>query len=181
MLVLLQYIAKEQGMPINLSQMSRETSVGIPTIKKLLYAFESVFLIRNIPLEGDLKGPVYFFEDMLERINLKGGIGTEFENISHFALNHIRGELSYGSLDQPHSFFQFRTRAGVVVPVCVSVGERVLGVIPIEGDLPSRAESAAGDSFLKRYGGAKIVYLGMKSKAQILDDRRAVFSVASTV
>lgn len=181
MLVLLQFLADQQGTPLNFSEASRECGIGTPTIKKLLYAFESVFLIRSVPLEGDYKGSVYYFEDLCERRNLLRRSIEDFELISHFVLNHIRGELSYALLDQAYNFFQYRTRAGVVVPIGIALGDRILGVVPIEGLQPDRAEVAGGDSFLKKYGASKVLFVGLKATPKILDDRRAVVPLSATV
>ncbi len=179
-LTLLRSLAISHGTPLNLSFLTKTTGISPPTIKKLLYAFEAVFLIRSLPLEGDLGSMVYFFEDLCEANHLApGGMAPE-SKINQLLFQEIRAALLYAELDYPVRFFQYRTRAGVIVPIVVESHGHVLGVIPIEDDTPSRQEKAAGDSLLKRYANSKIIYGGLSTKTRILNDRSAIVPFCQT-
>ena len=179
-LTLLREVALHHGMPLNLSQMAKKTGISVPTIKKLLFAFEAVFLIRSIPVEGDFGDVIYYFEDVCEANHLTGGQLSLDSKIIQVLYQEIRAALCYADLDHPVRFFQYRTRAGVLIPIVVESDGHVLGVIPIDGNRPTRKENAAGDSLLKRYARSKVVFVSTTGKPIVINDRSSVVPLCQT-
>ncbi|MBM3192505.1 MAG: hypothetical protein FJZ63_07660 [Chlamydiae bacterium] len=178
--LLAQVLANLQGEELSWTKLRQETQVSIPTLKKLLYALEAIFLFRPVLTEGDSRGVVYYFEDLAEVTHLRTLPQTKIQQLTHFLMLHIRGELSYG-LSEPFRIFQYRSRAGVVVPIVIEVKNEFLAVIPIENESPSRIERAASESFLKRYNHSKVIFIRESGKAKFLDSRRMVVPVSATV
>jgi predicted AAA+ superfamily ATPase len=179
-LQLLRQVASSHGAPLNISRISKETGISSQTIKKLLFAFEAVFLIRSIPLEGDFGHLVYFFEDVCELNHLTGGQLSDSSKMNQVIYQEIRAALLYSMLDYPVRFFQFRTKAGVIVPIVIESNGQVLGVVPIADFEPNRQERAAGDSLLKRYAQSKILFMSSMGKPSILNSRNAVVRLCQT-
>jgi predicted AAA+ superfamily ATPase len=178
-MLLLKALADRQGAVLSMTELRSDTGISVPTIKKLLFAFESVFLIRTIPVEGDGKGPVVYFEDMAERQFLCGRETSLAEQMAHFLHLHIRGEWLYSGTSGLH-VFNYRTRAGVDIPLAIRHGANSLGIIPITGQSPTRVESGAADSFLRKYNQSKVVFIGLDAKPKVLDDRRLVTALGRT-
>jgi predicted AAA+ superfamily ATPase len=166
--------------PLNLSAVAKETGISSPTIKKLLFAFEAVFLLKSVPLAGDYGDVVYYFEDMCEHQHLYQGTQNELSQVTHFLFNHIRGEFAYSQNQHDIRMFQYRTRAGVIVPIVVESNGQVLGVIPTQEEKPNRQEIAGGDSLLKRYAHSKIVFVNGSAKSQVIDERRFIVRLSAT-
>jgi predicted AAA+ superfamily ATPase len=179
--LLLQLFADRQGEPINWSELRSESNISIPTIKKLAYGFEAIFLLRSLNLEGDIKGPVYYFEDIGELNSIRQRKVNQDDQIAHFIINHIRGELTYSPTGQSFRLFQYRTRAGVVVPVCLEMLNEYIGIVPIEGQTPTRSQMAAGDSFLKKYNRSKVVFTGMRCQNKVINERRVIAALGVTI
>lgn len=177
---LAQILADRQGENLSWTELSKASDISAPTLKKLLYGMEAIFLLRSVPVEGDVKGPVYFLEDMAECHYVRNRPLSLVEQITHFLHIHTRGELSYGSLEN-FRIFQFRTRAGVVIPLVIQQNHNSIGIVPIEGQTPSRQELAGGDSLLKRYARSKIVFVAMNCQARVIDERRLVVPLTSTL
>lgn len=177
---LLQGLADRQGEPFSWSELKKETEISIPTLKKLFYGLESVFLIRTILVEGDVGGPVNYFEDLAELKFVRNKPQAVSDQIIHFLMIHMRGEMSYGS-SAPFRIFQFRTRAGVCIPLALQVKQDFVGVIALEGESPTRSEMAAADSFLKRYYRSKVVMVHWGSHAERVSSRKAIIPLFETV
>jgi hypothetical protein len=69
--------------------------------------------------------------------------------------------------------FQYRTRAGVVVPFAWRTADSIVGLIPIRGDV-SRVAIAAAHSFLRKYAGAKAVLVTDGEERRLIDERTMV-------
>jgi len=177
---LVQILADRQGENFPWTEMSRESGISIPTLKKLLFGLESVFLIRTVAVEGNRTASVYYFEDLGELNFLRTEPLGIREKVIHTLMVHIRGEMSYGS-SVPFRIFQYRTRAGVCVPLVLQVKDQFMAVIALEAETPSRSEMAAADSFLKRYNRSKVVMIHRGGNLARLDSRKMVMPLQMTV
>lgn len=66
-------LAANVGEPINVSSIQRKTRVSVNTLKKLLSAFNAMFLIEFIPCSETAGQPTIFFTDPGEAFYLAGG------------------------------------------------------------------------------------------------------------
>lgn len=100
--------------------------------------------------------------------------------LTQLLYRNIRTEFMY-RFEKDAELFQYRTRAGVVVPMAVRANEKVLGFIPIEGNRPNREEKAAGDSFLRFYRDSKVVFFHEGSERVVLNDRLIVLLITQLI
>lgn len=89
------YLANRQGMPFEYSDAMRATRLSDPTLRKLLMAFEAIFLVRVISSEGGEKRPVVFFEDQGEATHLQTSPRTELEDFERFLYANLRTQWMY--------------------------------------------------------------------------------------
>jgi hypothetical protein len=144
------------------------------TQKKLLYAFEGVFLIRLCKIEGDRKGHTVFFEDQGEHYYLTKNVLSTNSCFLGFCYRNIRAQFQY-RLGEPFSIHQYRSKAGAVVPIVFRSTKGALGVMPVWGGEISRKDVAAGQSFLRRNGNAKMAYVHSSRMPPKIIDERSLF------
>ncbi len=147
-----------QGSPLDLQNLSRKTRVSVPTLRKLLSAFESAFLIRTVLTEGTEKHPVIFFEDQGEATHLMNRPLDPLTEMTRFLLAQIRPPLAYQSKHHT-DIFQYRTRGGAFVPIAIRSNYKVLGLIPMLEENPARQAMGSAVSFLKNYPKSCVVFV----------------------
>ncbi|MFO1510451.1 MAG: AAA family ATPase [Steroidobacteraceae bacterium] len=171
----LRELARRDGRAFNYQELRRATGITPITQKRLLYGLEAVFILRSIPLEGDYAGSAHFFEDQAEVVMLAQGLGEE-QQWAGLILRNVREQAHYrvgGNI----GIFQYRTRAGVVVPYAFRTGESTLGFIPVRG-APSRATMAAAHSFLRRYANGKVLFVTDANETRVVDERTLLMSAS---
>jgi predicted AAA+ superfamily ATPase len=176
-------LAKRQGQPLDYTFLQGQTGISTPTIKKLLYALEGIFLIRLIPIEGGRKGHSVFFEDQAEAHRLGGDSHSERDRVTHFLFQQFRAQFEY-QLGGRSEAFQYRTRGGAIVPVCFRNSDGVLGIIPLESPDETARSLASANSFLKSYDRSKILmlYRGHYGKeAHISQPRILIAPIAAVI
>lgn len=154
----LQYLAREQGQIFNYTSAKKATGVTLPTQKKLLYALESIFLIRRIKVEGFYSGEVYYLEDQAESKQLSQNTLSDFEYYEQLIYRNVRAQLVY-NMGLTFKEFYYATRGGVRIPYAIECDGYNLALIPIEEENPSRSEKAAAASFLKTYNNSRVLFL----------------------
>jgi len=145
-----------QGLPLDLTRIKRETGISTPSIKKVLYALEAIFLIRTIQIEGSTRGSTIFFEDQGEHVALSEKQPDTLDKIIHFCFVNLRAQFAY-RLGEPTQIFQYRTRGGAFIPFAFKNKMGCLGIVPILS--PERVQSILGsvNSFLKSYSNSKVL------------------------
>jgi len=166
-------LSKIEGRPLQFSKIKAQTKLQESTQKKLLYALESVFLIRPMPIEGGRKGMTLFFEDQAESHYLSLRKSNSKESWTGLCYRNIRVPLFY-ELGKNYRYFSFLTKGKSNVPFAVQSPSGILGFIPIEGDRPEHADQIHANSFLKHYANSKIIYVCKSKKIEIMSDRIAI-------
>ncbi len=131
LLLLLTEVAKTQGLPTNLSHLSRVVGVSMPTIRSLMEAFQSLFLIRSY-------GNTWFFEDSGLSFHLApvNGVMTRYDRI-RLLYGELRAQVSY-SLKYQASMRPYRTRGGIDIPFLVEFKNgRKVALVVEEEEIPS--------------------------------------------
>lgn len=128
----LSFLAVVQGAPLDISEVSRSTRVSPPTLRKLLDAFESLFLLRIFDSLPE-KRPVLFFEDQGMVSHLIGRPLDRNQDLTRGLFANIFSQFHYRQ-DLPFDFFQYRTRGGALVPLIFRSPAGTLGLIPISED-----------------------------------------------
>ena len=167
---ILRKLANSQGERITASSISGARRMNSTSVQSVLEGLEALFLIRRIPIVGDLKGSTLFFEDLAEHHYLSET--TPSSGNLHILFSIVRSAFAYRADVDPR-LFQFRTRGGAVVPLVVQTRQGMTGFVLVEGEKIGRVETAAASSFLSRFANAKIIFCTRESvAAQVLDERR---------
>ena len=91
------------------------TGITPITQKKLLFALAATFIIRPVSKKGDFRGSALYFEDHSEVAVLSQDRLSADQRWTGLILRNLREQISY-RLGENADLFQYRTRAGVVVP-----------------------------------------------------------------
>lgn len=164
------YLAGKQGMPLNLAEASRTTRISVPTARKLLSAFEAMFIVRLYDSEGEQKTPVLYYEDQGEASYLTSGLRTDLQMIEHYLYANLRCQWMYRPELQV-KLTQYRTRSGALVPFVLRSPKGVLGIIPSLEDNPNQSAYGSANSFLKANPEAKVLYVHLGNKDMIINSR----------
>lgn len=151
-------LSRRQGNPIDLSEVSRSTRISTPTVKKLLGAFESMFMIRSIPNLGDEKKQSYYFEDQGEA-NYLSPISTEsLKAFELFTYQMLRCQWMYRP-ELAVQLYQWRTRNGAFIPLVLICPKGKLAIIPSFEEHPTPQSIGSAGSFLRAHPSAKVIYV----------------------
>ncbi|HEY8272273.1 MAG TPA: AAA family ATPase [Pseudobdellovibrionaceae bacterium] len=164
------YIAQNQGQDFNYSAAQKAIGLSPVTQKKLLQAFEGIFLIRRLRIEGTKKGDIFYLEDQAESFFMLDGQQTEKDQLEQLAYRNLRTQWYY-QLGSTTREFHFLTRGGARLPFCIEQGGKRLGMLPIEEELPNRSEKSSAASFLKKYENARVLFLHNKKRLHVIDER----------
>lgn len=177
---LMAYIAKHSFEPYNASEVRRILGLAAQTQKKLLFAMESIFLIRRIPLPLRKK-EIILLEDQLEE-RIYGG--DSIEKIRQFegcVYRNIRTQFAY-RLDKNAWFESYLTRDYARVPIVIKNENQALGIIVTLSLKPTLSEVRSAASFLRSHGFAKLLYLSAESiEPVVLDERSMLCSIYAVI
>lgn len=164
-------LAMKNAQPVEWAEVSRACRISVPTLRKLLPAFESLFLVTLLEAEGSEKKPAVLFEDPGELNFLTEGRLNDLSRWTSTVLTHVRTILDVpltGNQKYPCRFFQYRTRGGAFVPMVVRCGDHVLGVIPMVEENPGLHELGSARSFLKSNPKANVICIHPHERTQLV-------------
>jgi hypothetical protein len=165
--------------PIEIAATTRKIGIAPRTLKHLINAMESIFLLRALPIEGGgRKGVITWFEDQYEQnFFAQNKLSIEAKRVG-LAYRNARAQFEY-RLGATPSYFYYLTRAGSSIPLAIRSEKGVLGILPLESSRQlTRATKGAIYSFLRSYNNSKVlVTLDANEKAHVLDDRVLVAPV----
>ncbi len=150
-------LAQRQGEPLALTEIARMTRISVPALRKLLDAFEALYLIRRVLPLGDIKKESFFLEDQgtasyLARPQL------ESSKMLRLAFSQIYPQLDYHDAGGVMTY-RFETRNGACIPLVFKTRGAVLGILPLPLESPDQAAMASVKSFLKHEPKARVLLL----------------------
>jgi len=167
---LLVQLAYHVGFPFDWASLSRETRISVPTLRKLIAAFESMFLIRIVPTEGSRRKPVLFFDDAGEANFLANLSNKPLQQLLGVIFSNLHPQIAYRP-ELAIQMYQYRSRSGAWVPLCFRKKNLHLGIIPILEEAPDAASVGSAKSFLKVYPNAKVLLVHTGSRDQIISTK----------
>jgi predicted AAA+ superfamily ATPase len=173
-------LAKSEGQPIKHSLIARKVGISEATQKKLLYAFESVYLIRRLEILGGRRGFVVYLEDQAECAYLQGRFRDDHLRFEAFLYRNLRAQFRY-AIGLKTREFQYLSRGKARIPFAFECEFGALGIIALEGNTPTRSNLSMAASFLKSYDKAKIIFVSRGKKSQFLNPRMAVVPASCLV
>jgi predicted AAA+ superfamily ATPase len=178
---LLRSFAAQQGEVLNYTRIKNETGISNPTIKKVMYAMEAVFLFRTFKVEGSTVKETVFFEDQGEWNRVFDQEATLLQKLTHFCLTQVRAQFSYRLGDTTRNF-QYRTRGGAYIPLAFENKQGVLGIIPVLEDQQAESVMGSVNSFLKTYAQSKVLIVHPEiSKPRLIQNRVLVIPIGAIV
>jgi predicted AAA+ superfamily ATPase len=153
---LLAFLAKNQGDPFELNKAVRFSQISAVTIKKLLDAYEALFLIRRVASTGDLTRPTYFLEDQGMASWLLRRDFEEPSDLVRALYANLRQELAYRP-ERNGRIVQFRTKHHVAIPLVFEAEGVRVGVLPVMDREVRARHIATASAFLKKHPHHKLV------------------------
>ena len=172
----LRHLALSDGSPIQYQTLRRLTGISPATQKKLLFALEATFILRQIPIEGSTNDSAIFFEDQAEAAILAQNQLSEEQQWAGLIYRNLREQLIY-RYGENADFFQYRARGGIIIPYVMRIADASLAILPIRGE-PSRSNLGHVQSFLRRYANGKAVLVTDVNKTRIIDERTLLISAS---
>jgi uncharacterized protein len=149
----LRFIAMNQGKPLTLSTLSRESRISLPALLRLIPAFEALFLIRRVSTLGDRKKDRFFLEDQGMATFLHPGRSSALDgefDLLRLVYSQCLAQMKY--LYSGHESIQsFETRGGATVPLVLDVNGEKTGLVIVPGEAPDVKAIAAAESFIGRF------------------------------
>lgn len=167
LLTLLQFISLNQGGRFVERAASRYSGISVPTVRKLLAAFEALFLIRRFSGSCDITGDIFYFED--QGIASYLGAGSVISLEQRFAFSQLFSAMHYSKMNQMTMSY-FETKGGAYVPFVFHVGEEIIGFIlnPSESITTSTVKTI--NALRDRFPAAKVFVISQTSQvAQIYE------------
>jgi predicted AAA+ superfamily ATPase len=160
---LIAILANEQGEPFEINRIARKAQITVPTLTRLMLAFQAMYLLRLIPTEGGTKKKIIFFEDQGEASYFSSKSSGETFDLVRFLFANLRTQLNYQN-DVRAEFSQYRTRSGAYVPLVVTMDQKKIGLIPMLEENPHQKLIGSATSFIKRHPEAKVLFVHMGKK-----------------
>ena len=137
----------------------KNTGLSESTQKKLVQALEAVFLVRRIPIEGDYRGDLLWFEDQTERYYFQNIVKGTFEDWIGCVYRHLRAQFGY-TLGYTPEYFHYKTRSKAMMPIAVRHAQSTLGIYPLLNENePTKAQLTSAKNFLSHYQNSKVVFV----------------------
>ncbi len=173
----LRILARGAWNPYSASEVKRRIGLSHQTQSALLYAFESIFLIRRIPLVGR-RGELVFFEDQYEERLLSDGELQDHDQVLSAVYRNVRAQFQY-RLGQSLRVESFWLPTGARVPLVLRTPEGVLGLMVVEGK-PGVSEMRSAHRFLSGEPAGKVVFVErVRRDPELMDSRMLICSVAA--
>ncbi len=156
LLELLRYLALHQGEPINLTSAARSSQIAINTLKKLIFAYENMFLIRRVNGMDYGKASVFYLEDQGMASYLSAS--TPMQDMLRFAFSQLFASIHYqeiGDFDVKY----YSTKGGAHVPLVFRFKNKIHGYILSESSEISSKSLSSAESFLKKHPHAHVTIL----------------------
>jgi predicted AAA+ superfamily ATPase len=166
-------LAMNQGTPLDMASISRKTRLNPRTLKELLRYFESMFLLRTIPVEGGQRHPSLFLEDQGLASFLIGKPLTPYENLVRGLYANIRHEFHYRP-ELNSRYFQYRTRGGADIPLAWHTSHGTLGIAPCIESTATASAVKSAQSFTKNYPHAHVLILHSGTEYRKISDQIAM-------
>lgn len=176
----LKQLALNEGSQINFKKMQRATKLSEETQKNLLFAFEALFLIRQLPIRGSRKGFVCWLEDQAESYFLNKEISTFKNQLIGLLYRNLRTQIYY-ELGNDALFFSYQTRGGAEVPICIESAGKYLGFILTTDVSTTKSQIASAHSFLKEFSDSKVIITGPKISKSVLHPRILQIPLADVI
>lgn len=156
LLTLLRHLAMTQGAPFVLKNACRVSGISEATVKKLLFAFESLFLVRRFTGLGDRTGDVFYLEDQGMASHLTTDFLSPPEN--RFAFSQLFAAAHYNHMNTM-TLSHFETKGGALVPFVFQLKDKTIGFLFNNEETLTRSALKAAEALVHRFPEAHVFAL----------------------
>lgn len=168
LLDLLTFLARQQGQPFSHTQAARSSRISQNTLRRVLEAYEALFLIRRIPSLGYRRADIFFLEDQGMATYLAGtNPGTD---MLRFLFSQLHTQAHYNSMNEAR-VGHFETKAGSLTPLVFEIRKKFYGVIPTRNESPEKSVLGGAESFLHEHKDGIVFIVSPSPKAKKITDR----------
>lgn len=164
---LLTYIAANQGQSINLANVARSTQISQATLRKLIFAFESLFLIRRMTSFGDVAAPRFYLEDQGMATYLHNY--TPLENLRRFLFSQMFHQIHYRYMDV-YRMGYYANRGGANVSFVFEINRNMVAMDVCESAMPNLSLLRSFNSLQEQFPKIKIYVFSPIAKVTQLTD-----------
>jgi predicted AAA+ superfamily ATPase len=168
LLLLLQYLAIHQGQSFVLKDAASYSRLSQVTVKKIIAAFEGLFLIRRMSGFGFKNSPRFFLEDQGMAHYLAPV--SDFQRILRWVLSQAFGNCHYAYMSQ-YQFGYFESKYSHEIPVVAKLGDQLLGFLFEDSESPSSHLLNVAKEFTNHNTNAKLLILGEYKQITPLDSQ----------
>lgn len=176
----LKMIAENGWEVYHAAEIKRALGLSFQTQKNLLFALESIFFIRRIPIRGR-SGEIILLEDQFEERTLSSNKLKRSDQILSAFYRNVRVQFQY-RLGDSTNFESYWTRSGARIPLVIRNETGALGFSVISESKPTLSQSRAAESFLRHEPSGKIIFIADKPiRPQITDPRILICAAAAVI
>ena len=175
---LLVYFASNQGREFNLAHAARSTQISQATLKKLIFAFENMFLIRRVINFGDIASPRFYLEDQGMASYLHRY--TPQEDLRRFLFSQMFHQIHYQYADV-YRLGYYGNRGGANINVVFEINKDLIGVDVFEGDRPNLSLIRSAESFLDKFPRGRVVFFAQGAKPGRISEKITILPLAAIV
>lgn len=163
-------IALQQGMPLEISDLAKQTGISAITLKKLLSALQGLYLIREVRGMGGMKKSTYYFEDQGLAHHLMAGWKNPFTDMMRLLFGNVRQQFLYG-LGSDVQLFHYKTRGGASVPLVLQAQAGTIGYTACLEKLPTTSALFSAKSFIRAHPKAFVIISHQGDEIRMWDDK----------
>jgi predicted AAA+ superfamily ATPase len=175
---LLIYFAANQGREFNAAHAARSTQISQATLKKLIFAFENMFLIRRLTNFGDIASPRFFLEDQGMATYLHRH--TPQDDLRRFAFSQIFHQIHYRYSDVYRPGY-YANRGGANINFVFEIDKDIVGVDVCETNKPNLSLLRSAESFLGRFPKGRIIFFSPGANPTHLSEQITIMPLAAIV
>jgi uncharacterized protein len=175
---LLIYFAAHQGIEFNLAHAARSTQISQATLKKLIFAFENMFLIRRLTNFGDMASPRFYLEDQGMASYLHRY--TPQEDLRRFMFSQIFHQIHYRYPDIYRAGF-YANRGGANINFVFEIDKNMIGIDVCESSKPNLSLMRSAESFLDRFPNGRIIFFSPEANLTHLSKQMTIMPLAAII
>jgi predicted AAA+ superfamily ATPase len=156
LLELLVYFAKHQCEPFNSSEASRICQISPNTLKKIIFAFESMFLVRRMDGLDYVRAPAYFLEDQGMASFLTSY--SQSQDALRFAISQLFAQAHYNQNGTMETKY-FTTKGGAHIPIVFKIDNIFHGFLISRQNPKEHFDIRSASVFLKSHPKGRVTIL----------------------
>lgn len=168
LLDLLVFLARRQGEPFSYTQAARSSRISQNTLRRVIEAYESLFLIRRVSSLGYRRADIFFLEDQGMATYLAGSNpGTD---MLRFLFSQLYSQAHYNSMNEAR-VGHFETKAGALAPLVFEIKKKSFAILPTRNESPEKAVLGGAEAFLREHKEGTVHIVSPSPKAKRITER----------